>query len=261
MIYGGLVSVTFRKLDPVEIVGLVKNSALDAIEWGGDIHVPHGNIKRAAQVRVITADAGLKVASYGSYYRVGESEMEGLPFYAVLETALELGAPTIRVWAGKKGSKNASFKYRLQIAEDTLRIAELSKTHGVNISFEFHSGTLTDSNDSTVSLMEDIKHENVFFYWQPLPSMTHDDHLSGLTRILRKLSNIHVYHWLTEDQGLIRKPLSEGKRYWKEFLTTVAKNSSRNHFALLEFVKGDSPEQLLADAKILNKLIGDANKL
>ena len=42
MIYPGLVSVTFRKLSPEEIVQLVVSSGLKGIEWGGDIHLPHG---------------------------------------------------------------------------------------------------------------------------------------------------------------------------------------------------------------------------
>ena len=47
MIHTGLVSVTFRKLEPAEIVDLVKQAGLQGIEWGGDIHVPHGDIQRA----------------------------------------------------------------------------------------------------------------------------------------------------------------------------------------------------------------------
>ena len=42
----GLVSVTFRDKTPAEIVSEVKKAGLDAIEWGGDVHVPHGDVKR-----------------------------------------------------------------------------------------------------------------------------------------------------------------------------------------------------------------------
>lgn len=49
--------------------------------------------------------AGLRVVAYGSYYHVGCQGQEGIPnFEDVLETALELGAPLIRVWAGNTGS-------------------------------------------------------------------------------------------------------------------------------------------------------------
>ncbi len=44
MIKSGLVSITFRQLTCEQIVDLVSKAKLDAIEWGGDIHVPHDNM-------------------------------------------------------------------------------------------------------------------------------------------------------------------------------------------------------------------------
>ena len=58
----------------------------------------------AREVRGLTEAAGLTVAAYGSYYKAGHSEAAGLPFPQVLDTALALGAPVIRVWAGPAGS-------------------------------------------------------------------------------------------------------------------------------------------------------------
>ena len=108
----GLVSITFRKLSPAQIVDLVCRAGLEGIEWGGDVHVPHGEVARAREVGRITSDAGLAVASYGSYYRAGHGE--GAPFETILQTAAELKAPLIRVWAGIKGSADADAddKYR-----------------------------------------------------------------------------------------------------------------------------------------------------
>ena len=104
----GLVSVTFRKLSPAEIVKLVAEAKLDGIEWGGDVHVPHGNLATAREVLRLTRDAGLAVAAYGSYYRAVESEEADLPFIKVLETAKELSTPTVRVCAGGKGPADAA---------------------------------------------------------------------------------------------------------------------------------------------------------
>ena len=47
----GLVTVTFRKLDPYEIIDVCKKAGLEYTEWGGDIHVPSGDTARAAEVR------------------------------------------------------------------------------------------------------------------------------------------------------------------------------------------------------------------
>ena len=74
MIQGGLVSASFRALAPGEIVDLVAQAGLAGIEWGGDVHVPHGDVACAREVYRRTVDAGLTVCSYGSYYRAGTGE-------------------------------------------------------------------------------------------------------------------------------------------------------------------------------------------
>lgn len=71
----GLVSVTFRNLAIKEIVKIVVEAGLDGIEWGGDIHVPHGDLQVAKQTMRMTEDAGLTVTAYGSYYRF-DGELE-----------------------------------------------------------------------------------------------------------------------------------------------------------------------------------------
>ncbi|MCX7868671.1 MAG: hypothetical protein N2322_01855, partial [Terrimicrobiaceae bacterium] len=101
----GLVSISFRQLAPAEIVRLCTRAGLGLVEWGGDVHVPHGNLEAAKSVRRLTADAGLHTAAYGSYLRLGQPEPS---LEAVLDTAAELGAPVVRVWAGSKGSAEAT---------------------------------------------------------------------------------------------------------------------------------------------------------
>jgi 3-dehydroshikimate dehydratase len=66
MIRTGLLSVTFRQLVVEDIIPLVVQAGLDGIEWGGDIHVPHGEVKRAEVVGRLTRDAGLQVGGLAS---------------------------------------------------------------------------------------------------------------------------------------------------------------------------------------------------
>ena len=81
----GLVSITFRKKKPEEIVALAAKGGLEGIEWGGDVHVPHGDMAAAKNARLLTTGAGIEVAAYGSYYRVAHSEqVDNLPFAKVL---------------------------------------------------------------------------------------------------------------------------------------------------------------------------------
>ena len=113
MLYTGLTSVTFRKLKADEIIDLVKKAKLDGIESGGDIHVPHGNIKIAKEVNKMTVENDIKVSSYGSYFIVGENSIQ--EFEKILETAIALGAPTIRVWAGNEGSDKMNQKKEITL--------------------------------------------------------------------------------------------------------------------------------------------------
>ena len=63
--------------------------------------------------------AGLVVAAYGSYYRVGHDDPA--PFESVLDTAVELGAPLVRIWAGRSGSAEADDAYWTDVVTESRR--------------------------------------------------------------------------------------------------------------------------------------------
>jgi len=248
MISPGLVSVTFRALSPAEIVALVRQAGLRGIEWGGDIHVPHGNLARAREVRALTQDAGLAVAAYGSYYRAVASEAADLPFANVLETAVELGASVIRVWAGTAGSATASPELRAQVVTDLRRIATLAAAARVGVSLEFHNGTLTDTADSTVRLLAEVNHPNLSTYWQPPLELDTARCLQDLRSLLPRLTHLHVYHW--RPAPMERLPLAAGAERWRSFLDLAA-TAPGDRYAMLEFVEGDAPASFLRDAATL----------
>ena len=250
MLTTGLVSVSFRKLSPAEIVTLVRQADLTSIEWGGDIHVPHGDFVRAREVRQLTLDAGLTVAAYGSYYKINQSEAAGLRFESVLETAVALGAPTIRVWAGALASAKADAAYRAATAAEARRIAAIAQGAGITVSSEYHCGTLTDTNTSAQTMLQEIQHPNFHTLWQPHNDETVATNLAGLRAILPHLTNVHCYQGVKNE----RRPLAEGADIWRQYFAVV-KSSGRNHCALLEFVAGDLPENFLRDAATLRQLV------
>lgn len=251
MLKSGLVSITFRELTPKQIVDLVAESELDAIEWGGDLHVPHGDIPQAEEVRMMTQDAGLISCSYGSYFRLGQSEQEGLEFFSVLDTAEALGVTSIRVWAGNKGAADADDDFRKVVMDDAVRIADLANKRGIKIAFEYHGGTLTDTNKSAHKLLQDLPHNNITTYWQPPNNMGFEERLSGLKAILPRVSNIHVFHWSRLPDGQMdRRPLAEGTRDWQQYLQVLSA-TEKNHFALMEFVRDGEINQFRKDAATL----------
>ncbi len=237
----GLVSVTFRHLSPEQIVELVSEAGLKSIEWGGDIHVPHGDTAKAAEVAKLTADSGLKVAAYGSYYRVGNND--GQSFDAVLDSAVALGAPVIRVWAGNRGSVDADEDYREIVANDTNDICERASLAGITVAYEFHGGTLTDTAESAVSLLRRVDHRKLRCLWQPNGPESVEERLAGLKLVLPWLENVHLFHWTAAG----RRPLSDGESAWRIYADCIY-SAGRKPAMLLEFVRDDSTEQFRADA-------------
>lgn len=250
MIYPGLVSITFRKLTPQQVVDAAAAAGLAGIEWGGDIHVPHGNFARAAEVRQLTADAGMSVAAYGSYYRAGVSENEGLAFEKVLDTARELGAPLIRVWAGHKGSAEVDKACRAGVVADCKRIAGMAARAGVMVASEYHRGTLTDTDASTAAFLSEVPHDNFKSYWQPRSGIRVSEALKGLQEVLPRLAHLHVYHWWPD--AAHRRPLAEGAENWQCYLNLAA-TIPGDRFAMLEFVPHDDPAILATEAATLKK--------
>lgn len=252
MIKTGLVSVTFRKLEPEEIIRLVAQAGLDGIEWGGDIHVPHGDIAKARDIAQKTKNAGLTVASYGSYYALGCEKEKNLPFETVLETALALGAPIIRVWAGKRPSADADPSWWNMAVSESRRIADLAMKQGVKVAFEYHPNTLTDTSESAFKLLKETNHKNIYSYWQPQLELKREELLQSIVKISRWLTNIHMYYY----EAGVKKPLEDGISEWKEYMNTI-RQIKGDRYCMLEFVIDNAPEQFLKDAKALKEIVSD----
>ena len=246
----GLCSVTFRNLSVEEVIEITSKAGLDGIEWGGDVHVPPGNLEHAAEVARLTEESNLEVSSYGSYYRVGDMKSNPVSFEQILETAVHLNAPAIRVWAGTLGSKDADQDYRDQVAADARRIAMLAEKKNVTIHFEYHGDTLTDTKESAALLMKEVDHPNVNIYWQPAVGLSVDERIESINDVLPWLSHVHVFHWDIID----RLRLVEGKEEWSTYLNLL-KTEEQTRYLLLEFVIDDSKQQFFEDAKTLKELV------
>lgn len=252
MIHTGLVSVTFRSMTPEALVPLACRAGLEGIEWGGDVHVPHGDTARAREVGRMTRDAGLAVSSYGSYYRAGNPVSADNPdFRDVLASAAALGAPVVRVWAGSRGWADAGDSYRRAVEEDSRRIAGMAAGEGVRVAYEYHGGTLTDERHGARLLMERAGHPNLFCYWQPPAGLDREEAAAGLRDIAPWLCHIHVFYW---KPGPVRRPLAEGAGDWRRFLE-IAAALPGDRYALLEFAMGDDPAQMIRDAGVLRNII------
>lgn len=237
----GLCTVTFRELSVKDILHLAEKNQLEAIEWGGDVHLPPGDFETAEQIRKESEKIGIKYTSYGSYYFLQDSQN----FHEVLKTAKALGAKTIRVWAGKKDSKEADNSYMKSLIQEAREIADLAAKEKIKIAFEYHSGTLTDTPEAAYRLINKINHPNLSLYWQPSEQLSVLERQESLKKLLPIISNVHVFHW---KDFYNRYSLKQGETEWKSYLKLL-QNKDRVYY--FEFVKNDSVDQFISDLKTL----------
>ena len=252
MIKPGLVSVTFRDLTADEIIEASVKAGIRGIEWGGDIHVPHGDIAAAEEVGAKTREAGLEVASYGSYYAF---DSDKTTFEKVLATALALGAPLIRVWAGRKGPEKVSTAEFNRIVDEARIAGDLCRTAGVDLAFEYHRNSLTETGESARSFMQSINHPSVFCYWQPPVGMAREDCLHGLEGIKEYLKWVHVFYWEVNSGVGVKHLLEDGDAAWREYIEKIS-TFPGDRWLLLEFVKDNKLESFYKDAAALIRLVG-----
>lgn len=243
----GLVSVTFRPLNRREIAGLMQECSLTAIEWGGDVHVPADDPAAIADAAAVSAENGISIVSYGSYYRANATTEETTAaFLAQLSATVSLGAPNIRIWAGTKGSAAASHTERKAFTDDIRHVCRLAARENRTVSLEFHNGTLTDDCDSALTLVEEVAEDNLRLYWQPNQFRDVAYNLSTVRRVLPFVSNVHVFAW----NGRDKYPLCRHETIWRQYLD-ILRSDGKDRNLLLEFVCDDTPAQLRRDAETL----------
>jgi sugar phosphate isomerase/epimerase len=250
MLRSGLVSITFRSLSAAEIIDLARTAGIDGIEWGGDVHVPPGDMQRAREVKHMTRDIGLSISAYGSYYRLRRESEEEHPFEAVLASAVALGVPTIRVWAGNQASNMVDAAERARIVAQSRKIADMAAAQGISIAYEYHSNTLTDTLASALDLLRAADHPNIRTFWQPPNGMPPAESRDGLDAVAGWVSNIHCFHWWPTSKD--RHPLTAGEVSWGLYLEKI-RTLPGDRYVSIEFVKDNAPTQFLEDAATLKR--------
>lgn len=256
MIRSGLVSITFRPLSVQRLIALCVEAGLEGVEWGGDVHVPPGDVALAQRVGQQTRAAGLACAAYGSYYRVGVTDPA--VFDGVLASAQGLETGIIRVWVGKGGSADTDAETRQRVVDDALRISDMAERAGIVLACEWHANTLTDEASSAEAFFDAVDRPAMRTYWQPHQRMAYDDCLVDMDTALPRLVGTHVYEW--DQQTVERHPLARGEEKWLGYLRKIkGQLGEADAFALLEFVRGDEPAQLIEDAATLRRWLNVVN--
>ncbi len=237
----GLCSVTFRQLAAEQVIAAAAGAGLESIEWGADVHVPAGDPARAEIVAQRTADAGLAVASYGSYWRAEED------ISPVLDSAAALGADRIRIWAGRIGSAEASEAERSAITEAIADACASARERGITLALEYHSGTIADTPGAVRRLLDDVPALRT--YWQPTVGASDDAALHEYELLRDAVAAVHVFSWWPTTERL---RLAERASLWAALFQTATEPRD----ALIEFVPDDDPALLAGEAATLRHWVG-----
>lgn len=245
----GLTSVTFRKKTCEEVIAIAKENNLDGIEWGGDIHVPCGDIENAKRVGEMTRAAGLEVFSYGSYYWAGKDG-----FDTVCQTAVALGASVVRIWSSHKPSCECTDEDYENVASKLRKVSDIAAKYDITVCMEFHNGTINDTGASSAKLLDLVNRENIRTYWQPLYEF--EDNTRDIAALGEYVVNLHVYNWSYGKEGrpTVRKLLSDNAEDWKSYIKTMRSHNCAHNY-IIEFCLQDSDETFKADAEFLNNCI------
>jgi 3-dehydroshikimate dehydratase len=256
----GLCSVTFRFLSTDEIIHVACHAGIEGIEWGADIHAPPGGGPAITALAARSRDAGLEVASYGSY--LGMAPPDGNDASAVegvLDTALALGAPIVRIWTEFGVTPTSSDAARRRVTERTAALVECIVDRGLLAALEFHPATLTETAASTNELLDTLARPELRTHWQPDPALTPDAALDELIQIAPHLAHLHVFAW--GPQGIDdRRALAEGAPIWVPALALAHRDGAAlpgRRYALCEYVRDDDPEQLVNDVRVLRRWLDE----
>ncbi len=292
----GLTSISFRDKTVEEIIQLCASTQTACIEWGGDIHVPPGNYELAKRVGEMTRSAGIATPSYGSYYRVLDSQCQTaetpkVRFAEVAKTAVALGASLVRIWL-PEALAAGSLADTIEASITELRlICSIAADYGLAVGMEYHRNTLAETKETTLALLQEVAAPNLYTYWQMNPDISHQERLAEIKLLAPYICMVHAFYW---SQGNVRHPLMAGKELWMEYRAMLAESLNSADLpcvtgapaiecacgsltgqctlgeildylascptgicpAIIEFVKGDSFQQYREDIAVLGELWG-----
>lgn len=199
----GFTSTSFRQIKSIEkIVKIAVTAGADCIEWGGDIHVK--DLQSAKKTKELCDNAGIKICSYGSYYRIGSKNTD--KWCEICRIASALGAESVRVWLGSKDSEKTDAETYETIVEDAKSICSVAKEYNLTVCPECHDNTFNNNTDAFLKIRNDIGCDNFKTYYQSRYKRLGYD-LDRIERTMPYIESVHIsYSEQSREQFPKRNP-------------------------------------------------------
>ena len=242
----GLVSISFRKHTPEEILSAMKCAGLSCVEWGSDVHAPKEDLANLQELVRLQEAYGITCCSYGTYFRLGTTPLKEL--YGYIQAAKVLGTNIVRLWCGNKDSQVYTKEEQEELFGICRQAAVIAQEAQVILCMECHNNTFTNTKESALALMKAVDSPHFRMYWQPNQFRTEEENNAYAGLLSDYTQHIHVFHW----QGHERLPLRDSVRTWQRYLAKFRGNRT----LLLEFMPDDRLETLDEEAKALLVIAG-----
>ena len=244
----GVVSVSFRKHTPLEILKQMKTAGLNFIEWGSDVHAPPRDIENLKTIASMQKEYGVATSSYGTYFRLGVTPVEELADY--IRAAEILGTNVLRLWCGDKCGKDMTDAERSFLLSECKKAAAIAEKENVILCMECHRWSFTEEPEDAAWLMENVASRNFRMYWQPPHWKTREEALESARKIMPYALNIHVFNLQMQGETPAQKPLADAISDWRSFLEYFPAPRA----LLLEFMPHGTLDELVEEASSLREI-------
>ena len=247
----GFTTTTLRQIKSLEkIVEIALDCGAECIEWGGDIHVR--DVITAKKAKELCDKAGIRNSTYGSYYRIGNGNID--EWKNVCEIAHALGAHSVRVWLGSADSEKTENAVYDKLVSHAREMCAVAAEYGLNVAPECHDNTFNNNTDAFLKIQNDIGCDNFKTYFQS-KYCRKDYDLDRIERTVKYVDCVHVsFFEQFREQFLSHKPL-----YMNEILKKLS-DSGYNGDVMVEFVffsyQYGVPSSLKREISRLKKILG-----
>lgn len=187
----GFTSTTLRQIKSLEkIIEIAKITGAECIEWGGDIHVT--DVASAKKAKELCDAAGIRICSYGSYYRAGSCDAS--EWKKICEIAGAMNAKSVRVWLGKADSEKTDDETYAKLVDDVKSMCAVAKQYGLYVCPECHGNTYNNNTDAFLKIRKDVGFDNFTTYFQSLYRRREYD-LDRIERTLPYIGCVHVSYF------------------------------------------------------------------
>lgn len=238
----GIASVTFRNKTPAQVVEIAEKTGVGYIEWGADVHVK--NISEAEKVKKLCSSKGIKISSYGSYYRTGKGSRD--EWENILKIAHTMGAESIRIWLGDKNSEDTDEKEYRELLDELDFLCTAAEKYSLLVCPECHDNTFNNNTYAFLKLKSDLNKNNFRTYFQSR-YFRYDYDIDRIEKTFDFIENVHIsYRDLVREQRFRKKDRNYLDRLLKKLL-----EMNFSGIIMIEFTKGAKDKNFIKDIEKL----------